>query len=126
MIKTLMVFETSNERMKMQLKKYKLKEARGFSLVEGVLVLVIVAGIAFAGWYVYHRDNKSNYQPATSYNSQPTAKPGTTASIDQLTSQEISGESAAMSNYSNAAQSASTSDSSALNNLGASYNENNF
>ena len=51
------------------------KNQRGFSTVEGVLVVIVVAVIGFVGWYVYHTKQNSdtalNAATTTSNNAGP-------------------------------------------------------
>jgi high-affinity Fe2+/Pb2+ permease len=36
----------------------------GFSIVEGVLIFAIIVLLAFAGWYVFNKNNKQNSSDA--------------------------------------------------------------
>jgi len=47
---------------------------KGFSLIEGVIVVVVLVAIAGAGYYVYHKDQKSvGNAPISSANTTHTA-----------------------------------------------------
>lgn len=104
----------------------------GFAVLEGLLVLVIIGAIIGVGAYVVkvrHDVSKTTAVTTTTSAASPTATtaaPGTTASIDQITQQELQSESASISSNDTAYQQAATSDSSAASNLGGAYNATTF
>lgn len=112
----------------------KIKSSRqdqsGFAIVEAVLILVVIAAIAGVGYYVVNQNKQaSKTLNSTASNSgantQPAA-PGTTASIDQLTSANASAETSADNSADSQIQSNLNSTNSASNSVGGAYNENNL
>lgn len=102
--------------------------ALGFSAVEGVLVVLVIAVIAVAGFFVVNRKHQVN-SAANADNagtSHPAAVPldGTTASVSELTQQEAQSETNADGSADTQAQQAATSANGAVDNVGGSYNEN--
>ncbi len=121
------------------------KGQKGFSAIEGLLVLAIVGAVVFVGWYIYHVKhnprtslNKSSSASQADTTSTPVAasgtqqtptissSPGTTSSIDQLTQQDSQSESAINTKYESSDQSTVNNANSAQSNLGGAYNESTF
>lgn len=107
-------------------KKYDHRGSAGFALVEAILVVAIIAAIVIVGVYVAGRHNKQPVSDTTMAASGVQAKPGTSASIDQLIAQEESSESADSGSYANAVSQTTTSDNASLASLGGAYNESNL
>lgn len=110
------------------------KDQRGFAFVEALLIIVIIGLVAGVGYYVV-KQRSNGVTPATSSApaaSSPsttatvTASAGTTDAIDQLTQADAQSEDSINSKYEKQTQSAATSDSTALSNLGGAYNESNY
>jgi Tfp pilus assembly protein FimT len=107
---------------------------QGFSTVETLLVLVVIATITGLGFWVYRQNhtkttaNSSNSSVAGSTSSPATtsAAPGTTASIDSLTTQDVNSEQSIDSKYSNNDQTNAASANAAASNLGGAYDETSF
>lgn len=99
-------------------------DQKGFSMVEAVLVVVIVAAIAGVGLYVMKQKQQTN--KTVSSNSAAThANPpqGTSASVDQLTQQDAQTEAGVDHAADNQTGQDATSANSAVSNLGGAYNE---
>jgi uncharacterized protein (UPF0333 family) len=95
----------------------------GFSAVEALLVIVIVAAVVGTGLYINHR-HKSKVTSSTSSVAKaptPSAQPGTTASITQLTQQDATTEQAVDKNYDSQTQQTATSANPAAANVGGAY-----
>lgn len=100
------------------------KKQAGFSVVELLLVLVMVALLVGLGYLFYQRRQKAATTTTTSTQSQtvaPTA--GTTASIDSLTGQDASSESTIDQKHTSGEGTTAQSANSAAANVGGAYNE---
>lgn len=49
------------------------KQQSGFSVIEGLLILVILAILGFTGWYVYHSSNQTDNSLSSANNSSQTS-----------------------------------------------------
>lgn len=98
---------------------------QGFALVEGILLLVIVAAVIGVGVYVIHQKHKSEKTLASNSgtSAQTKAPAGSTASVDQLTQQDSQTEASVDSSADGTAQQDAMSANSAVSNLGGAYNE---
>lgn len=95
-------------------------KAKGFTVVESLIVLVVVVVIVAAGAYVIHRHKKSNTVAATT--TAKTAQAGTTQSIDQLTQQDEQSEQSIDTAADGQTQAQLTNVNSANGNVGGAYN----
>lgn len=96
----------------------------GFTLVETVLVLVILAAIVGVGVYVVRqKQNANSTLSGTSSGLRTKAPAGTSASIDQLTGQAAQTEAGADSSADNQTQQNATSANTAVSNVGGAYDE---
>jgi cytoskeletal protein RodZ len=96
----------------------------GFAMLELVVLVILVLALAGVGLYIAHKRHATTPMAATS-NGQTTAaaKPGTTSSVDQITTQAAASEQNSVDSYDTEYQQAATSDNSAMSNLGGAYNE---
>lgn len=115
------------------------KTEQGFSVIEGLLVVVVVGVIAGVGYGTLHHkrsvasvntDTKSNSQastlPQTAATNQPIVATGTSQSIDDLTTQDASSESSIDSKHSTNDQSTAQNDTNAASDVEGAYNESTF
>ena len=103
------------------------KSQQGFSAVETVLVVVILAAIVGVGYYVWHQGQSSTTLSDNGNSSKTTKAPaGTSASIDQLTTQDAQTETAADNAADGQTSQNATSANTALTNVGGAYNESNL
>jgi len=101
----------------------------GFSAVEAVLVVVIIAAIAGVGYYVMRQKQTANdnLSGATSTTKQAAVTPtGTTANIDQLTQQDSQTEFGVDNSVDNQMGQDAASANTTVNNVGGAYNEANL
>lgn len=97
----------------------------GFSLVEPLLVLVIIAAIVGVGYYVMHqRDNGIKLGSGTTAATKAAA--GSTASVDQLTKQDAQVEENVDKGADAQTTQNATSANSSLNSVAGAYNETNL
>lgn len=103
-------------------------KSAGFAIMEGLLILVIVAAIAGVGAYVLHQKHNADatLSSASSTPAQTIAPAGTTASIDQLTQQDAQTEASVDNNSDSQTQQNASSANTSISNVGGAYNENNF
>lgn len=95
----------------------------GFTVVEAVLLLVLVAGVTGVGVYVAHQKHSANKTLTSSTASVGSAPAGTTANVDQLTQQDANTESG-VDNLADASyQQSVTGPNSSLSGMGGAYNE---
>ena len=103
------------------------KSRDGFALVEGLLLLVIVAAIIGVGVFVTRQKHSAEKLLSSSNTTaQSTASPGTTAHIDQLTQQDAKDEANVDSANDGSTQLDATSANSVVSNVGGAYNEANY
>ena len=93
--------------------------ASGFTAVEAVLVIVVLAAVVGVGIFVVHREHAAN----TTANTQAAAPAGTSASVDQLTQQDAQTEAAVDGQGDSQVQQDALSANSAVSNVGGAYNE---
>lgn len=101
------------------------KDIAGFALVEGILAVVIIAAIIVVGVYVIKQRSTSTAGSVASTVSTQ-AKPGTSASIDQIIGQEENNETADSGAYAGAVGQVTTSDNASLSAMNGAYNESNL
>lgn len=65
------------------------KNSAGFTAVEVVLILVIVAAVGFAGWRVYNAQNTSTATDTSSSVSEQTTTPESQESLDAVEAPKI-------------------------------------
>jgi prepilin-type N-terminal cleavage/methylation domain-containing protein len=107
----------------------------GFSIVELLIVLVVIAAIVAAGIYVAHRDNKNKLASgsvvtSSSTSSAATSQPSSTtitptnvsATIDQITQQTEQAEANTYSAADAQIQQIAVSPNAAVANMGGAYN----
>lgn len=99
------------------------KRQEGFSAVEIVLVLVIVAAVVGVGYYVWHQGQSNQLSNNSSTPATTKAPAGTSASIDQITTQDAQTETAVDNGADKQTGQNATSADTALNNVGGAYNE---
>ena len=97
-------------------------EHNNFKLIEAVLLVIAVALIGAVYAYIVHERNSSNNLFSTSSLS-PTAPPGTTASIEQITLQDGANEANIEDTHDSAYAQATTSSNAAVTKVGNAYNE---
>jgi Tfp pilus assembly protein PilE len=93
---------------------------KGFTAIEGLLVLVMIIAALAIGFYVKGHNSVKN---PTSSSSAKATTVGTTDAIDQITQQDAQAESSINAKYDASDQSAAASTNSAESNLGGSYDE---
>jgi len=92
----------------------------GFSVIEGLLIVAVVAVIGASGYLLY----QSHHKPTKTVTAtKVTPAVGTTESIDSLTAQDASSEAAIDAKHSAAETSAAQSANTAAANIGGGYNE---
>lgn len=102
-------------------------KSAGFAIVETLLILIILAAIVGVGAYVVRQRNNANNTFGTgSASTAKKASDGTTARINQLTTQESQTESNIDSSADTGTQQASTSANGAASNVGGAYSETNL
>src|SRR5579872_1178430 len=70
-----------------QLRSVRPSQTKGFSLVEALLIVIVIAGLGLGGWYVYHHGHKTNPKTTSRTNSQrggTTTKSGSSATGTRL------------------------------------------
>ena len=100
---------------------------RGFALVEGVLILVIVAAIVGVGFFVWKQRKPATHASTTTTSTVSQVAPaavGTTAAVQQVLDQENTNEQKADSTATNGISDSNKSADSTTNSIGDSYNEN--
>ncbi len=108
------------------------KSEKGFSVIDTLIVLIVVAFVGATGWMVYKNHHKaglastSNSTSASQAASLPPALPGTIQAVDNITTESTNSSSTIDSQYTNSDQSAALSSNGAASNLGGSYNESSF
>jgi uncharacterized protein HemX len=100
----------------------------GFTVIEGVLILGVVAIIGVVGYVFYQNVTRpqANSNTATTTSSQASAPAGTSANVEQLTQQAAADEMNADSGADSEAQQTATSTDSTISNVGGAYNESSF
>jgi Tfp pilus assembly protein PilX len=102
------------------------KHQTGFSVIEGLLIIIVVGFLGATGWMVYHNNHKTSLTSAGSTAALPAASPGTIQAVDNITTQAANGTSSIDGQYTNTDQSAASSSDTAASNLGGAYNESSF
>lgn len=97
---------------------------RGFSAIETVLIVVIVALIGGLGYWVYHQRQTKK---TTASQSVQTAKSSAASDqVDSLLQQDADDESNIDARHESSEQTTAQSADSAASNIGGAYNETNF
>jgi uncharacterized protein (UPF0333 family) len=104
---------------------YKDKQG-GFAALEAVLILVVVLAIAGVGYYVLHSKNTADKTLSSTSTTGGNAPQGTSASVDQITSQDAKTETSVDNNADSSTQQDATSSNAAVSSLGGAYNEANY
>ena len=102
----------------------------GFSAIESLLIVIIIAAVGGIGYYVVNQGHKANATLSSNASSVPTTgntasltPNGSTSSIDSLTAQDASSEQSLDTQYTSTDQSASKSADTSTSNVGGSYDE---
>lgn len=106
-----------------------MKKPQGFTALEGILVLAVLVVIGGISYAVLHRASHqaSVASSQTSQSTQAPAAPvGTTQSIDNLTAQDATSESAIVTRHTSADQTTAQNTNGAAANLGGAYDESTF
>jgi Tfp pilus assembly protein PilV len=105
------------------------KTQQGFSIVETLLAIIVIAAIAGLGFWVYHQNHKTtatNNSTTASNNTAAATTAGTTQSIDNLTQQDVTSEQAIDSRYASTDQTTTQSANGAAANMGGAFDETTF
>jgi uncharacterized protein (UPF0333 family) len=98
----------------------------GFTIIEGLLILVLVVLIVGVGAYVIHKKGKKTTAAASVSATNQAASPGSTSSIEQITQQDAQSESNIDGAADSQIQSNLNSSNGSTSNVGGAYNENNL
>ncbi|MBC7546785.1 hypothetical protein H7171_03510 [Candidatus Saccharibacteria bacterium] len=110
------------------------KNEQGFSVIEGLLAVVVLVVISGVGYSIYHRSHSVASTGKASTSSSPAATVdasaaqsiapiGTTASVDNVTVQDANSESGIDAKHASSDQSSSTNSDGAATDVGGAYNE---